>query len=138
MRDLTPRRLLLVSADLMAATRLASVVRGLGHALDVRSVGAIPAAGAGYDVVLIDVQSCPDPSEAIGRGRAAAAALGKVIAFGPHVWKEQLEAAVAAGADTAASRGEVMEGLAGLLGRVAPETSERVAQVFNLRGPDTG
>jgi hypothetical protein len=43
------------------------------------------------------------------------------VAFGPHVWKERLEAAVAAGADAAATRGEVMEGLAALLDRVSPK-----------------
>jgi hypothetical protein len=48
-------------------------------------------------------------------------ATGHVVAFGPHVWKERLDAAVEAGADTAATRGEVMEGLAALLDRVAPK-----------------
>jgi hypothetical protein len=116
-----PRRILLVSSDLMASSRLAGVARGLGDALDVRASVAVVAADAPYDVVLIDVQSCPDPTAAIARGREAAGAAGKVVAFGPHVWKERLEAAVAAGADAAATRGEVMEGLATLLDRVSPK-----------------
>jgi hypothetical protein len=57
---------------------------------------------------------------AIASGRGWAGQGGAVIAFGPHVWKERLEAAVAAGADAAASRGEVLEGLAGLLDRTCP------------------
>ena len=115
------RRILLVSSDLMASSRLAGVARGLGDTLDVRASLAAMAAEATYDVVLIDVQSCPDPTAAIARGRDAAGAIGKVVAFGPHVWKERLEAAVAAGADAAATRGEVMEGLAALLERVSPK-----------------
>ena len=113
------RRILLVSSDLMASSRLAGVARGLGDTLDVRASLAVVAADAPYDVVLIDIQSCPDPAAAIARGREAAGAGGKVVAFGPHVWKERLDAAVATGANAAATRGEVMEGLAALLDRVA-------------------
>ena len=115
------RRILLVSSDLMASSRLAGVARGLGDTLDVRASLAAVAADTPYDVVLIDIQSCPDPSATIAQGRQTAGAAGKVVAFGPHVWRERLEAAVAAGADEAATRGEVMEGLAALLNRVAPK-----------------
>ena len=84
------RRILLVSSDLMASSRLTGVARGLGDTLEVRaSLGSV-AAAAPYDVVLIDVQSCPDPSATIAQGRQAAGAAGKVVAFGPHVWKERL------------------------------------------------
>jgi len=113
-----PRRILLVSSDLMASSRLAGVARGLGDVLDVRATVPTPDHDAvPYDVVLLDIQSCPDPAAAITRGRAVAGQAGAVIAFGPHVWNDRLEAAVAAGADAAVSRGEVMEGLAGLLDR---------------------
>ena len=114
------RRILLVSSDLMAASRLAGVVRGGGGTLDVQATLAGVPAGAAYDVVLVDIQSCPDPTAAIGQSREAAGPQGTVIAFGPHVWKVRLEAAVAAGADAAATRGEVMEGLMALLDRVTP------------------
>ena len=113
------RRILLVSSDLMASSRLTGVASGLGDTLDVRASLAVAAADAPYDVVLIDIQSCPDPATAIAHGRQAAGAAGRVVAFGPHVWKDRLDAAVAAGADAAATRGEVMEGLAALLDRVA-------------------
>jgi hypothetical protein len=116
-----PRRILLVSSDLMASSRLAGVARGLGDTLDVRAaLSAADADAAPYDVVLLDIQSCPDAAAAIVRGRAWAGQGGAVIAFGPHVWKDRLEAAGAAGADAAASRGEVLEGLAGLLDRACP------------------
>jgi hypothetical protein len=116
-----PRRILLVSSDLMASSRLAGAVRGLGDVLEVRAaVSSAPADGPPYDVVLLDIQSCPDPAAAIPLARGWVMEGGGVIAFGPHVWKDRLEAAVKAGADMAASRGEVMEGLAALLARVAP------------------
>ena len=116
-----PRRILLVSSDLMASSRLAGVARGFGDVLDVRA--AVPTGdhdAAPYDVVLLDIQSCPDPATAIAGVRGRAGQGGVVIAFGPHVWKERLDAAVAAGADAAATRGEVMEGLAALLDRACP------------------
>jgi DNA-binding NarL/FixJ family response regulator len=103
----------------MAASRLAGAVRGGGDTLDVQASLAGIAAGSTYDVVLVDIQSCSDPAAAMRRLREAAGPQGTVIAFGPHVWKERLEAAVAAGADAAASRGEVMEGLPALLDRLA-------------------
>lgn len=116
-----PRQILLVSSDLMASSRLAGVVRGLGDTLEVRAaVSSAPADGPPYDVVLLDIQSCPDPAASIPLTRKLVKEGGAVIAFGPHVWKDRLEAAVTAGADAAASRGEVMEGLAMLLARVAP------------------
>jgi hypothetical protein len=116
-----PRRILLVSSDLMASSRLAGVVRGLGDTLEVRAtLASMPADGPAYDVVLLDIQSCADPAAAIPVARRSTTEGGAVIAFGPHVWKDRLDAAVTAGADVAASRGEVMEGLPALLARVAP------------------
>jgi len=114
-----PRRILLVSSDLMASSRLAGVARGLGDTLDVRAA-ITPSDAPPYDVVLRDIQSVPDPAAAITGARGRTGQGGVVIAFGPHVWKERLDAAVTAGADAAASRGEVMEGLAALLDRACP------------------
>lgn len=119
-----PRRILLVSSDLMASSRLAGVVRGLGDTLDVRpSVPAENAHAPAYHAVLLDIQSCPDPAAAIVGSRACVGQGGAVIAFGPHVWRERLDAALTAGADVAASRGEVLEGLPGLLERACPRHS---------------
>lgn len=120
-----PRRILLVSSDLMASSRLAGLAGSLGDTLTVRAaVSAAAADGPPYDVVLLDIQSCPDPAAAIAGARGCTGQGGAVIAFGPHVWKERLEAAVTAGADVAASRGEVMEGFAGLLDRMSPRRSD--------------
>ena len=41
----------------------------------------------------------------------------KLIAFGPHVQKERLAESVAAGADAAVSRGELLGGFQGLVRR---------------------
>lgn len=118
MSDGRALRILLVTSDLLASSRLVAAARGLGHALDVRGSPSAAAADDSYDVVLIDVQACLDPAAAIARAREVARPAGHVIAFGPHVWRERLEAAVAAGADAAASRGEVLEGLGALLARL--------------------
>lgn len=118
MSDGRSRRILLVTTDLMASSRIAAAAERLGHTLDVRAAGATADDTGGYDVVLIDVQAFPDPKTAIDRGRKAAGVGGTLVAFGPHVWRDRLEAAVAAGADLAASRGEVLDGLAGLLERL--------------------
>ncbi|MFM7205604.1 MAG: hypothetical protein ACKO4T_02885 [Planctomycetaceae bacterium] len=116
------RRVLLVTTDLLASSRLA----GQSSGLVIEIAGSPAAAAAGpYDIVLLDVQACPDTAAAVAAARAAVRSAGIVIAFGPHVWKERLAAAVAAGADAAASRGEVLEGLAALLARVAPPPADR-------------
>jgi len=109
------RKILLVSSDLLASSRLAGVARGQGDVLDVASPAAVPATGA-YDLVLIDLQTTSDPGPVITSCRQAAPT-GAVIVFGPHVWKDRLDAAVRAGADAAVSRGEVVEGLAAVLER---------------------
>ncbi|MBM4011263.1 MAG: DNA-binding response regulator [Planctomycetes bacterium] len=113
-------KILLVSSDLLASSRLGGVARAAGHTLDVAAPASFPAA-TDYDLVLVDIQACPDPAAVIARSRTAAPA-GRVLAFGPHVWKERLEQAVQAGADAAVTRGEVLEGLAAILDRFAPRS----------------
>jgi len=115
-----PRRILLVSSDLLASSRLAGVARATGDTLDVASPAGFPDA-TDYDLVLVDIQACPEPAAVIARSRSAAPT-GRVLAFGPHVWKDRLEQAVQAGADAAVTRGEVLEGLATILARFAPRT----------------
>ncbi len=109
-----PRHLLLLSSDLMAATRLSAP--GVAITRVSSPAAAIPAVE--HDAVLLDLQSWPeDVPAAVARARGAAGSHGVVIAFGPHVWKDQLDAAVHAGVDAAVSRGEVMGGLSALLAR---------------------
>jgi hypothetical protein len=78
-----------------------------------------------FDLVLLDLQSLPGDAAVIvaralklverqveGTGRTA-----KLVAFGPHVHKERLADAVAAGADAAVSRGELLGSFPGLVRR---------------------
>lgn len=113
-----PTRVLLISSDLMSTSRLV----GIGHAAgaDVETLGS-PAGmpqGGKFDVVLLDLQSLAgDVAAHVTRARQLGGPAARVVAYGPHVWKDRLDAAVTAGCDEAASRGEVMGGLPALLAR---------------------
>ena len=125
-------RILLVSPDLMAISRLASLARQAGGSLEsLRSLDAGPRED-GYDVVLIDLQGmAEDPALLVARVRAAVpgrAGTGsqtgpRVVAFGPHVATARLEQARAAGADEAVSRGELLGGFPAVLRRNCPGPS---------------
>ncbi|MFM8733878.1 MAG: hypothetical protein ACKOC8_01585 [Pirellulales bacterium] len=111
-------RVLLVSGDLMATSRLAAAGRDAGIEMHVAVRLPEPASGAAFDAVVLDLQAAgSDVAGQVTAARRLAAASGVVVAFGPHVWKDKLEAAVAAGADAAVSRGEVMSDLPGVLTR---------------------
>jgi len=108
-------RVLLVSADLMVSSRL-------GATPGVR-VTTDPAAGP-FDAVLVDLGGPGSAAERVAAARHVAAhhpaASGRpalVVAFGPHVARERLAEAAAAGADHVLSRGEALGGLPSLLGR---------------------
>jgi DNA-binding response OmpR family regulator len=112
-------RILLVSPDLMATSRLASLCREAGATLEtLRSLADSPHGGP-PNVVLLDLQTLPeDPAVVVTRGRAMAAGMeATVVAFGPHVARERLELARDAGADDVVSRGELLGGFPGLLRR---------------------
>lgn len=118
-------KILLVSPDLMATSRLAGLCREAGASLEtLRSLGDTPHGGP-PDVVLLDLQSlAEDPAVVVTRARAVAArpeqAAGPgptIVAFGPHVARERLALARDAGADDVVSRGELLGGFAGLLRR---------------------
>ena len=53
----------------------------------------------------------------IERQAAATGRTAKLVAFGPHVHKDRLAEAVAAGADAAVSRGELLGSFLGLVRR---------------------
>lgn len=112
-------RVLVVSADLMVASRLAGPAGAAGVRLDQR--GVIAADEGPCDLVLLDLQGLKGPVEPmVAAARALAGASRpdvRVVAFGPHVAGEQLRAAVAAGCDEAVSRGELLGGFAALLRR---------------------
>jgi hypothetical protein len=122
-------KILLVSPDLMATSRIAGLCREAGASLEtIRSLGESPHGGP-HDVVLVDLQSLSeDPAVVITRARmlvdagsaAGAGPPAAVVAFGPHVARERLALARDAGADDVVSRGELLGGFAGLLKRWRP------------------
>lgn len=112
-------RILVVSTDLMVASRLAGAAGAAGARLDQRP--AIAADAGPYDLVLLDLQGLKGPVESVvaaARGLAGGTRPDvRVVAFGPHVAGDQLRAAVAAGCDEAVSRGELLGGFAALVRR---------------------
>ena len=81
--------------------------------------------GGPFDLILLDLQALAgDPAVLVSRvaainekQRAQTDKSAKLIAFGPHVAKERLAESVAAGADAAVSRGELLGGFHGLVKR---------------------
>lgn len=118
-------RILLVSPDLLSTSRIAALARPLAARVEtLRSLDDEPHDGP-FDLVLLDLQSLTGDAAVIvaravklverqvdGTGRTA-----KLVAFGPHVHKERLTDAVAAGADAAVSRGELLGSFPGLVKR---------------------
>lgn len=118
-------RILLVSPDLMATSRLAALGREHGARVEtLRSVDE-PTRDCPCDVVLLDLQATPgDPAVVIARLRgfvAGADESGKapprLVAFGPHVARQRLDDARAAGADEVLSRGELLGSFPALVRR---------------------
>lgn len=121
-------KILLISPDLMATSRIAGLCREAGATLEtLRSLADAPHGGP-HDVVLLDLQSlADDPAVVVTRARLAVGARANadglpptIVAFGPHVARERLALARDAGADDVVSRGELLGGFAGLLKRWRP------------------
>lgn len=118
-------RILLVTPDLMVASRVGGLATQSGAAIDtVRSLDAsLP--GAAYDAAILDLQGLAgDAGALITRARERLAEHGPreavgpaIIAFGPHVAVDALAAARAAGADDVVSRGELLGAFAAVVGR---------------------
>jgi CheY-like chemotaxis protein len=118
-------RILLVSPDLLSTSRIAALARPLPARVEtLRSLDDEPREGP-FDLILLDLQALAGDAAVIvaravklveqqvaGAGRAP-----KLVAFGPHVQKERLADAVAAGADEAVSRGELLGSFPGLVKR---------------------
>lgn len=117
-------KILLVSPDLMATSRIGGLCREANATLEtLRGLGETPHGGP-HQVVLLDLQAlAEDPAVIVTRARLLAggsrdAGAGpRLVAFGPHVARERLALARAAGADDVVSRGELLGGFAGLLRR---------------------
>jgi len=119
-------KILLVSPDLLATSRIAGLCREAGATLEtLRSLADTPHGGP-HDLVLLDLQSLPDdPAVIVARARTLVCKHGnvdsgrecRIIAFGPHVAKERLQLARDAGADDVVSRGDLLGGFASHLRR---------------------
>lgn len=118
-------QMLLVSPDLMSTSRMAGLARTIDAQLEtLRSLDHEPQGGP-YDLVLVDLQAMTgDAAVIIARVRAIMAACAgqgehpvRIVAFGPHVQKQRLDDARAAGALAAVSRGELLGSFAGLVAR---------------------
>jgi hypothetical protein len=125
--------ILLVSPDLLSTSRIAGLARQSGGRLETLRSLDDPLPGGPYDLVLLDLQTVSgDPAVLVARVRALVepqrsmpnappgSPLGRaarLVAFGPHVAKERLEQAAAAGADAVVSRGELLGSFPAIVGR---------------------
>ena len=119
-----PLQILLISPDLMSTSKLAGLTRQADGLLEtLRSLEDSPR-GSHFDVVLLDVQAfADDPAVLVARVLGLLDSLpektpaARLIAFGPHVHKQRLDDAVAAGVDEAVSRGELFGSFPSLIRR---------------------
>lgn len=110
--------ILLVSPDLLSTSRIAGLVRPEGGRMETLRSLDDPLPGGPYRMVLLDLQALAgDPAVLLTRlrtklepQRTAAGEGPALVAFGPHVARERLEQAKAAGADAVVSRGELLGG----------------------------
>lgn len=114
--------ILLVSPDLLSTSRIAGLAQPLPARVEnLRRIDDQPQGGP-YHLVLVDLQTVQGPAaEIVSRGLLLCEAAGekraRLVAFGPHVAKERLTEALAAGADAVVSRGELLGGFATLVRR---------------------
>jgi CheY-like chemotaxis protein len=116
---------LLVSPDLLSTSRIAGLAREAGGRLETLRSLDDPLPGGPYDLVLLDLQAVNgDPAVLVARTlammepqRTQTGKAARLVAFGPHVAKERLDQAKAAGADAAVSRGELLGGFPAIVKR---------------------
>jgi hypothetical protein len=103
--------ILALTADLMFAARIRAAAPGAVtvHARS-KLLGAL---GGATRLVLVDLQA-REAVESIGEVRLAAPE-ARIVAFGPHVDEDALEAARGAGAHEVMTRGAFVRGLAGIV-----------------------
>ena len=119
-----PLNILLISPDLMSTSKLAGLAKEANGLLEtLRSLSEQPRSKH-YDLVLLDIQAFQeDPAVLVAKVRLLLDNISqkdtdmRLIAFGPHVHKQRLDDAVAAGVDEAVSRGELFGGFPALLRR---------------------
>jgi CheY-like chemotaxis protein len=116
---------LLVSPDLLSTSRIAGLAREAGGRLETLRSLDDPLPGGPYDLVLLDLQTVNgDPAVLVARTlammepqRTQTGKAARLVAFGPHVAKERLDQAKAAGADAVVSRGEMLGGFPAIVKR---------------------
>jgi len=116
------RLILLVSPDLLSTSRIAGLAQPLPARVETLRRIEDPLPGGPYDLVLVDLQTVPGTAaEIVSRALMLCEGSGeeraRLVAFGPHVAKERLAEALAAGADAVVSRGELLGDFATLVQR---------------------
>ena len=118
-------QILLVSPDLLSTSRIAGLAREAGGRLETLRSLDDPLPGGPYDLVLLDLQTVNgDPAVLVTRvlailepQRTQTGKAAPLVAFGPHVAKDRLDQAKAAGADASVSRGEMLGGFPAIVKR---------------------
>lgn len=122
-------RILLVSPDLMVTSRVAALAREAGGTVETLRSPDQPPPSATYDLVLLDLQAVPGDAAVIVAqthaiisrfDRESSDASVRLVAFGPHVAKQRLDDAKAAGADAVVSRGELLGSFPAIIRRWCP------------------
>jgi AmiR/NasT family two-component response regulator len=114
-------KVLLLSADLNALERLAGAAAARGDTVSiVQESDALAANVAGGEIVFVDLATPRlDLAALVPLLRSSPRAVRAVVAFGPHVQRERLAAARAAGCDAVVSRGEFHASVEDLLAKLA-------------------
>lgn len=111
---------LLVTTDLMASSMLEGAARAAGLTLVVAGPGdAARLAGDQTCVTLLDLAAAPADVAGVVASLREAAPGAQLLAYGPHVHRQKLDAARAAGCDRVLTRGELHRDAVGLLRSVA-------------------
>jgi DNA-binding NtrC family response regulator len=114
---------LLVSGDLMSASRVEGAVRQAGA--DLRQIGSVAAAidfcvNETVPLVLVDLATAGlDVAELVAGLKSIGERSPAIVAYGPHVHEAALEAAQAAGCDAVLSRGQFMSQAAAIVAQFA-------------------
>ncbi len=111
--------ILLVSPDLMLTSQVAGLAAQVGGQLETLSRCAATATDRRFDLVLVDLGSLRESPDELLRQLQSSLANppAAIVAFGPHVHKQRLEAAVRAGCTEAISRGELIGSFAACVSR---------------------
>ncbi len=118
-RETPTLTVLLVSPDLMVTSRLAGLAREVPARIEtLRSLEGAVAGPRNCRLAVIDLGAIDgDPAVTIAKVRSVVGADVVVAAFGPHVARQRLDDARAAGAEHVVSRGELLGAFASLVRR---------------------